>query len=98
MAGGTVLGGTYEKHNWSTKIDLEQAHRIMKRCVMLCPELTDGKGIEALDVIRHTVGFRPVRDDGPRIEAQLVGDTKVVHCYGHGGYGCNIAIYFACTL
>lgn len=64
----------------------------MKRCVALCPELTDGKGIEALDVVQHTVGLRPVRDDGPRVEAETINGVKIVHCYGHGGYGCELAI------
>lgn len=61
--------------------------RIMKRCVELCPALTGGKGIEALDVIRHGVGLRPLRLNGTRIEKEKLGDTWIVHNYGHGGYG-----------
>lgn len=59
----------------------------MKRCVELCPALTGGKGIEALSIVRHGVGLRPVREDGPRVEREKIGEVSVVHNYGHGGYG-----------
>jgi D-amino-acid oxidase len=57
--GGTVLGGSYQKGNWESQVDLCLAGRIMKRCVDLNPRLTNGKGIEHLDIIRHGVGLRP---------------------------------------
>ena len=66
----------------------------MKRAVELYPELTGGRGIEHLDVIRHGVGLRPGREGGARIEKERIGDLLVVHSYGHGGggyqssYGC----------
>lgn len=85
--GGCVLGGCYQIGNWESQADPNLATRIMKRAVELCPELTDGQGIEGLSVIRHAVGLRPVREGGPRVEAEMVGQTPVVHCYGHGGYG-----------
>jgi hypothetical protein len=65
----------------------------MKRCVAIAPKMVEpGKGVEGLDVIRHGVGLRPMREGGPRIEAENIHDSKghelqVVHCYGHGGYG-----------
>jgi len=59
----------------------------MKRCVDLVPALTDGKGIEALDIVRHGVGLRPMREGGPRVEKEKINGIWVVHQYGHGGYG-----------
>lgn len=59
----------------------------MRRCLDLCPQLTGGRGIEALDVIRHNVGLRPLREEGPRVEREKIDDVWVVHQYGHGGYG-----------
>ncbi|KAL5320608.1 hypothetical protein ACEPPN_011418 [Leptodophora sp. 'Broadleaf-Isolate-01'] len=85
--GGTVLGGTYQLGNWESQPDPSTATRIMKRAVELCPALTGGKGIEALDIIRHGVGLRPTRSSGVRIEKEKIGDTWVVHNYGHGGWG-----------
>lgn len=40
---------------------------------MLCRKLTDGKGIEHLDIIRHSAGLRPVREGGTRIEKECMG-------------------------
>jgi len=85
--GGTILGGTYQKGNWESQPDPNQAQRIMKRAVELCPALTGGKGVEALSVIRHGVGLRPLRIGGVRIEKENIGNTWVVHNYGHGGWG-----------
>lgn len=92
--GGTVLGGSYQKGNWDTQVDPNLAIRIMKRAVAVCPELTGGKGIEHLSIIRHGVGLRPVREGGARVEKERLDGTWVVHNYGHGGagyqssYGC----------
>lgn len=66
----------------------------MKRCVEMCPKLTNGRGIEHLDIIRHGVGLRPAREGGARIEKEKINGVWVVHNYGHGGagyqssYGC----------
>jgi D-amino-acid oxidase len=92
--GGTVLGGSYQKGNWESQPDPNLAIRIMKRAVKICPALTGGKGIEHLDIVRHAVGLRPVREEGTRIEKERIGHMWVVHNYGAGGagyqssYGC----------
>lgn len=94
VGGGTVLGGSYQKGNWDAEVDPELAVRIMERAVKICPALTDGRGIEHLDVIRHGVGLRPVREGGPRVEKERMAGVWIVHNYGAGGagyqssYGC----------
>lgn len=91
--GGTVLGGTYQKDSWESQPDPNQAVRIMKRAVELCPQLVkEGQGIEGLNVVRHAVGLRPLREAGVRIESEKVKapdgkEVQVVHNYGHGGWG-----------
>ncbi|PGH26931.1 hypothetical protein AJ80_01312 [Polytolypa hystricis UAMH7299] len=91
--GGTILGGTYQRNNWESQPDPNIAIRIMKRCLSLCPDLVgkdeNGKqrGIEGLDIIRHGVGLRPLREGGPRQEKEKVDGVWVVHNYGHGGFG-----------
>ncbi|KAL2810785.1 FAD dependent oxidoreductase [Aspergillus granulosus] len=86
--GGTILGGCYQKHQWDPLPDPNLAVRIMKRAIEICPELVaEGQGIEGLDIIRHGVGLRPLRDGGPRIEAEKIDGVAVVHNYGHGGFG-----------
>ncbi|KAI9840333.1 MAG: hypothetical protein M1837_001751 [Sclerophora amabilis] len=85
--GGTILGGCYQKGNWDSQPDPVLALRIMKRCVDICPALTNGKGIEALSVVRYGVGLRPLRIGGVRLEKEKIRDVTVVHNYGHGGFG-----------
>ncbi len=38
-----------------------------------------------------TVCLRPFRAAGPRLEAERIGDTLVVHNYGHGGSGWSLS-------
>jgi glycine/D-amino acid oxidase-like deaminating enzyme len=38
-----------------------------------------------------TVCLRPFRAAGPRIEAERIGDKRVVHNYGHGGSGWSLS-------
>ncbi|KAJ8114714.1 hypothetical protein OPT61_g3471 [Boeremia exigua] len=85
--GGTILGGTLQVGNWESQPDLNIANRIMKRAVSIAPELTEGKGAEHLDVIRHGVGLRPARRDGLRLEKEKIDGVWVVHNYGHAGWG-----------
>ncbi len=42
-------------------------------------------------VIRTVVGLRPHRPSGFRVEREQVGDTVVVHNYGHGGGGITLS-------
>jgi D-amino-acid oxidase len=85
--GGTVLGGSYQKGNWDSQVDPNLAVRIMKRAVEICPSLTSRKEIKHLDVLRHGVELRPVREGGTRVEKERIGYTWVVHNYGAGGAG-----------
>lgn len=65
------------------EVDPNLAQRIAMQCVQLAPELTGGKGVEALDIVRHNVGFRPSRRGGPRLEVESIpGTGLVVHNYG----------------
>ena len=42
-------------------------------------------------VIRETVGLRPFRPSGFRVEAETFGAKRVVHNYGHGGGGMSLS-------
>lgn len=86
--GGTILGGSYQKHNWDPLPDPNLANRIMRRAIEISPQLVGkGQGIDGLDIVRHGVGLRPLREGGPRIEKDQVDGVKIVHNYGHGGFG-----------
>ncbi|GES64846.1 D-amino acid oxidase [Aspergillus terreus] len=94
--GGTVIGGCYQKNQWDPLPDPNLAVRIMKRAIALCPQLVgEGQGIEGLDIIRHGVGLRPLREGGVRLEAEKIDGVNVVHNYGHGGFGYQAS--FGCA-
>jgi glycine/D-amino acid oxidase-like deaminating enzyme len=91
--GGCILGGCLQADRWDSAVDPNLAIRIMKRAIALTPKLVpEGQGIEALDIIRHGVGLRPMRKGGIRTEKETIigpdgNAIKVVHSIGHGGYG-----------
>jgi hypothetical protein len=68
----------------------------MKRAIAIAPQLVkEGQGIEGLDIIRHGVGLRPLREGGPRVEKDEVAGVQIVHNYGHGGFGYQAS--FGCA-
>ncbi|KAJ5609948.1 hypothetical protein N7510_006667 [Penicillium lagena] len=96
LGGGTVLGGSYQKHNWDALPGLNLANRIMKRAIVSAPQLVQkGQGIEGLDIIRHGVGLRPLREGGPGVEKDNVGGVNIAHNYSHGGFGYQAS--FGCA-
>jgi glycine/D-amino acid oxidase-like deaminating enzyme len=42
-------------------------------------------------IIAVTVCLRPFRAAGPRLDTETIGDTLVVHNYGHGGSGWSLS-------
>ena len=42
-------------------------------------------------IIKETVGLRPFRASGPRIESQIIGNKTIIHNYGHGGSGWSLS-------
>ncbi|MGB3585144.1 MAG: FAD-dependent oxidoreductase [Tunicatimonas sp.] len=42
-------------------------------------------------VVKETVGLRPYRTIGPRIEKETLGSKTLVHNYGHGGSGWSLS-------
>ncbi|CAB4487008.1 FAD dependent oxidoreductase [Rhizophagus irregularis] len=90
--GEVILGGTLDVNEIDGTPDPKTAESILNRCAKLCPELHQGKGLSSLQIIRHTVGLRPARKDGIRLEAEIsrnsAGNNVIVcHNYGHGSSG-----------
>lgn len=63
-----LLNGTYLIGNWDTSLDMSTAKGIFERCSALAPCLKE----EGTKVLRHTVGLRPDRKGGPRVEAERI--------------------------
>jgi D-amino-acid oxidase len=79
-----VVGGVAQPGETSLEPDLDTAHRMLALCAEVEPRLA---GAEILD---HQVGLRPGRPT-PRVEAEQIGDSRVIHNYGHGGMGVTLS-------
>ncbi|KAG0189666.1 hypothetical protein DFQ28_003094 [Apophysomyces sp. BC1034] len=53
-------------------VDLNKAKETMERITALCPELTNGKSINELDVVAHVVGMNGRRQGGPRVDNEFI--------------------------
>ncbi|KAI9501178.1 hypothetical protein GGI25_000594 [Coemansia spiralis] len=107
--GTVIIGGTAEKGDWNELPDNVATETILHRALDLEPALlpqhmsnlpAEAK-VEALRnaVISVNVGFRPMREGGVRLDWKLVnssaGKFKLVHCYGHGGFGYQSSFAYA---
>lgn len=92
--GHVVLGGVYQKDNWSTLPDLKEAERILKDCYNLAPELAgpNGKSWKDIEIISHNVGLRPAREGEPRLEIE----EREVGTGANRGNGYEVAPKFGC--
>lgn len=79
-----VLGGSMEPHAEDRTPDPARTREIVARCARLEPRLADAR------VLSVAVGLRPARP-AVRLETETVGDTLVVHNYGHGGAGVTLS-------
>jgi glycine/D-amino acid oxidase-like deaminating enzyme len=90
--GEVILGGTMQAYDNTPTADTTTARTILQQCYDLSPELSNGKGWQAIEVIGHNVGLRPSRTGGVRVETETWINPKgakviICHNYGHGGYG-----------
>lgn len=85
---GVTLGGCRQYESFNLKLCPHDSAAIRERCNALVPSL------KTAPVIREAVGLRPHRDT-VRVETEFVdtpkGILKIVHNYGHGGYGVTTA-------
>jgi D-amino-acid oxidase len=79
-----VLGGTQDFGDWSRVPDPATAERIHAACAAIEPRLAGAA------VLAHRVGLRPARSQ-VRLEAEVIGERRVVHNYGHGGGGVTLS-------
>lgn len=81
----TIVGGTAQVGDWDLTVDGETAVEILRKACELQPELTN------VEILEHTVGLRPGRDQ-LRLECELLDDhCAVIHNYGHGGAGFTLS-------
>lgn len=79
-----VLGGVAEADNWNLSPDHAQTWQILQRCAAVEPRLASAR------VLGVEVGLRPGRA-AIRVDEQLIGRTRLIHNYGHGGIGVSMS-------
>ncbi|KAG1765085.1 hypothetical protein EDD22DRAFT_978825 [Suillus occidentalis] len=63
-----ILGGTFQQRNWDTSLDMQIARGIFDRCAALAPCLKSAES----RILKHNVGLRPAREEGPRVELERI--------------------------
>ncbi|XP_075976028.1 D-amino acid oxidase 1 [Anticarsia gemmatalis] len=84
MNGTVTLGGVRQYDSYNLDYCKHDAAAIRERCCELLPNL------KTAEVVSNMVGLRPHRKP-VRVEPEVINGLKVVHCYGHGGYGVMTA-------
>lgn len=77
LAGGSVIGGTKEPHNWSPMNSASAVDEIIRRMTAICPDLlqpaSDGPSSKpAINVTEAYIGRRPMRKGGLRLEKEQI--------------------------
>ena len=82
----TVLGGTAQVGSFDIQPSAEDEEDIIRKCQRLWPELDRSL------IVGTRVGLRPSRSTVRlELDDKVYGDTRVVHCVGHGGAGVTLA-------
>lgn len=83
-----TLGGCRQYDSYNLNVDKYDSMAIKERCYNMIP------GLRKANIVNERVGLRPHRDP-VRVEKEFIEDDmqtcKVVHNYGHGGYGVTTA-------
>ncbi|XP_014679777.1 PREDICTED: D-aspartate oxidase-like [Priapulus caudatus] len=83
-----VVGGVRQQGRTDLSVDKVDSKAIWERCTAMVPSLKHA------EVISEDVGLRPGRK-AIRVEMETIrfpsGDLKVVHNYGHGGFGVMLS-------
>ena len=80
----TVLGGTAQVGDLGLEIRDEANALILSKVEAVWPDLDRSK------IVGGTVGLRPSRTE-VRLEEEIIGSTRVIHNYGHGGAGVTLS-------
>jgi D-amino-acid oxidase len=79
-----VLGGTSQPNDWDLNIRAEDREAILRKAADLAPEFAN------VEIVSEGVGLRPARD-AVRLETEQIGESTVIHNYGHGGAGFTLS-------
>jgi hypothetical protein len=104
--GGSRQTGELGTTNWDNDINKADIYNIdditfPKQIIDLNREIlatTFGAELDKSDELTPSVGYRYIRNrqDGLRLEAEVVADKKIIHYYGLGGAGVTLS--WGCAL
>lgn len=80
-----IVGGTAEHHVDTETTDAIALSLLVRASRRICPDLTEAS------ILRAAAGLRPYREESVRLEAETVGERRIVHNYGHGGAGVTLS-------
>jgi len=81
----TILGGTGEPNVEDEAVDNGAVHLMIRGNKRILPHLT-------MNSVKSTyAGLRPYREGEIRVEAEEIGDKRIIHHYGHGGSGFTLS-------
>ncbi len=82
-----ILGGRNEMHKEDLMIHNDEVEEVIQRCVTKMPSLKNA------EVLKVSVGVRPMRMGGVRLERDetSLDGSLVIHNYGHGPYGVTLS-------
>lgn len=83
--GQVVLGGSHWMNCWIENVDSELTEQIKHKTRLICPELGDLTGSQRSTA---SVGLRPGRQGGPRIDQP---ETWLINAYGLAGAGFQMS-------
>ncbi len=82
----TVLGGTTEWHVYDETVENSAIHLLVRGNKPILPHLDLSRSVR-----RVYAGLRPYREGEIRVEAEEIGDKRIIHHYGHGGSGFTLS-------
>ena len=85
--GGTIVGGSKEIGDVEEKPRPETRAKLLRQAVRYFPDFVGTA--DDFEIVMDSVGRRPFREGGLRLESQVVGngDRRIIHAYGIGGRG-----------
>ncbi|KAH3683887.1 hypothetical protein WICPIJ_005148 [Wickerhamomyces pijperi] len=96
LNGGVILGGTKQFNDLQSTPRDSDTESLIERAKVLYPEVFFEDG--TVDIQGVNVGFRPAREGGVRVEAEVIEGKRFVHAYGAGGMGFELSYGVACKV
>lgn len=86
---GIILGGTKVVNSSNGEVSLAERDRVVANARLRFPDLFNANG--ELDILDYSIGLRPAREGGVRLEREVLHGVEIIHAYGFGGTGVEMS-------